>query len=137
MPCSESGFFGGRGAVAHPARTHEVARMAEAVRFVCGSCRRAVTAWSDGNPYYFDAAGTKHYAYHPDHEALARCVGNDSPHLCLACGEEFLLDSERPAAACPACGAAGAAETYELGGQPGPFCKRGTFGQDEDFFCVS
>jgi len=48
--------------------------MAEAVRYVCGKCGHAIEAWSDGNPYYIDDAGTKQYAYHPDHERLARCI---------------------------------------------------------------
>lgn len=64
--------------------------MADAKRFVCGSCRRVIEAWSDGNPYYLDRDGQKHYAYHPNHERLDRCIGNDLPHLCLACGEKFV-----------------------------------------------
>jgi hypothetical protein len=75
--------------------------MAMALRFVCGNCHRAIEAWDDGNPYYIDEASGKKYAHHPDHEALARCVGNDSPHLCLACGQKFMVDSRSPAANCP------------------------------------
>jgi predicted RNA-binding Zn-ribbon protein involved in translation (DUF1610 family) len=111
--------------------------MAQALRFVCGGCRRAVEAWSDGNPYYLDAAGVKQYAYHPDHERLALCIGNDSPHLCLACGDKFLLDSRAPVAACPGCGSAEIAAAYELGGQRCPFCKAGTFAEDPTFHCIS
>jgi len=43
----------------------------------------------DGNPYWIADSGEKHYAYHPYHEKIARCVGYDSPHLCLSCGKEF------------------------------------------------
>ena len=57
--------------------------MAMAIRFVCGGCERTIEAWSDGNPYYIDEAGAKKYAYHPDHERLSKCIGNDDPHLCL------------------------------------------------------
>jgi|GEM_PF-6245920 len=57
--------------------------MAQARRFVCGSCSRAIEAWSDGNSYYIDEDSRKQYAYHPDHGRLARCIGNDSTHLCL------------------------------------------------------
>ena len=111
--------------------------MAEALRYVCSGCSRAVEAWSDGNPYYIDDAGAKHYAYHPDHENLARCVGNDSPHLCLACGGECKVDSRAPATACPACGAAELAHTYQLAGRRCPYCKAGAFAVDPDFHCIS
>src|SRR4051812_27249821 len=104
--------------------------MAEAVRYECGGCRRAIEAWSDGNPYSVDGAGAKQYAYHPDHERLARCIGNDSPHLCLDCGEEFLVDSRAPDQACPKCGAAEIAACYHLGGRRCPYCKAGVFAVD-------
>jgi hypothetical protein len=67
--------------------------MAAALRYVCEGCGRAIEAWSDGNPYYIDEAGTKQYAYHPDRERLDRCIGNDCPHLCLACGETLMVYS--------------------------------------------
>lgn len=111
--------------------------MAEAKRFVCRSCRRTIEAWSDGNPYYIDEAGRKQYAYHPDHERLARCIGNDSPHLCLACGEDFMLDSRAPTSECPKCGAAEIAGTYELDGRRCPYCKAGVFAADPDYHCIS
>ena len=69
--------------------------MAEGLRYVCGECAHAVEAWSDGNPYYIDGGGAKLYAYHPDHDSLAQCIGNDDPHLCLSCGREFMVDSRR------------------------------------------
>jgi predicted lipoprotein with Yx(FWY)xxD motif len=60
----------------------EVTSMAMGVCFVCSNCAHSVEAWDDGNPYYLDDGGKKVYAYHPDHEALAKCIGNDAPHLC-------------------------------------------------------
>lgn len=111
--------------------------MAEAVRSVCGGCGHAIEAWSDGNPYYIDEAGAKQYAYHPDHERLARCIGNDSPYLCLSCGHEFMVDSLAPVTACPKCRAREFADTYHLARKPCPYCKSGEFAADEDFHCVS
>jgi predicted RNA-binding Zn-ribbon protein involved in translation (DUF1610 family) len=111
--------------------------MAQALRFVCGHCRRAIAAWSDGNPYYIDESGTKRYAYHPDHERLALCIGNDSPHLCLACGAEFEVDSRAPSAECPGCGSSEITDTYRLGGCRCPYCKAGEFAVDPDFHCIS
>jgi predicted Zn-ribbon and HTH transcriptional regulator len=111
--------------------------MAQAKRFVCGTCRRAVEAWSDGNPYYIDESGCKQYAYHPDHERLARCIGNDSPNLCLDCGEEFKDDSRGPNAVCPKCGGDQFIPSYQLGGQRCPYCKAGVFADDPEFHCIS
>ncbi len=59
---------------------------------------------ADGNPYYIDEAGGKQYAYHPDHERLALCIGNDIPHLCLSCGKKFRLDSAPPPPCAPSAG---------------------------------
>jgi len=70
--------------------------MAETLRFVCKTCGKAVESWSDGNPYYIDPIGKKQYAYHLDHERLALCAANDSPHLCWACGKKFMVDSRSP-----------------------------------------
>ena len=111
--------------------------MAEAMRYVCSACRRVVEAWSDGKPYYIDKTGRKQYAYHPDHGRLARCIGNDSPHLCLACGEEFNVDSRAPTAECPKCTAVDIADTFQLNGQRCPYCKEGVFAVDPDFQCIS
>jgi hypothetical protein len=111
--------------------------MAEALRFVCSGCQRAIESWSDGNPYYVEKSGKKRYAYHPDHERLARCVGNDSPHLCLDCGEEFMVDSLAPVAACPKCRSTRFVGTFELAGHPCPYCKAGEFSVDPDFFAIS
>jgi predicted RNA-binding Zn-ribbon protein involved in translation (DUF1610 family) len=104
---------------------------------VCGSCGRVIEAWSDGNPYYLDRDGQKHYAYHPNHERLDRCIGNDLPHLCLACGEKFNVDSLAPIKACPKCGSADIVRTYELDGQRCPYCKAGIFTVDPDYDCIS
>jgi DNA-directed RNA polymerase subunit RPC12/RpoP len=111
--------------------------MAEAVRYVCSSCGRAIEAWSDGNPYYIDKRGRKQYAYHPDHESLARCIGNDSPHLCLACGETFNVDSRSPTAECPRCKAGDIADAFQLHSRLCPYCKAGVFAQDSDYHCIS
>ena len=113
------------------------AAIAQAVRYVCRGCGRAIEAWSDGNPNYLDESGGKHYAYHPDHENLARCVGNDSPHLCLGCGAECKVDSRAPIPACPTCGAAELMDTYQLTDQRCPYCKAGAFAVDPEFRCVS
>ena len=111
--------------------------MAEGIRYVCGACHRASEAWSDGNPYYIDETGRKQYAYHPDHERLARCIGNDTPHLCLACGEEFNVDSRAPTAECPKCTSDDIADTFRLSGRRCPYCKAGVFTVDPDFHCIS
>ena len=111
--------------------------MAECIRYVCGHCGKDITAWSDGNPYYIDEHGQKQYAYHPNHELLERCIGNDSPHLCLSCGNEFKVDSREPVSACPSCEADGFVGTSQLGGQRCPYCKTGFFSADPDFHCIS
>ena len=111
--------------------------MAEGVRYVCRGCGKAIEAWSDGNPYYLDDAGRKHYAYHPDHKGLAKCIGNDSPHLCLACGEEFMVDSRSPHTRCPQCASTKIADTFHLRGKRCPSCKAGKFAFDPRFRAIS
>ena len=111
--------------------------MAESKRFVCSNCAAAVEVWSDGNPYYIDLNGEKQYAYHPDHERLAMCVGNDSPHICLGCGEEFNVDSEAPIAACAKCGSSEISDTWNLDSKTCPYCCIGKFSVDPDFFAIS
>lgn len=111
--------------------------MAEAVRFICSECDKALEAWSDGNPYFLDENGQKQYAYHPDHENLARCIGNDSPHICLNCGEEALVDSRSPIQSCPKCKAENLVSAFRLEGKLCPFCKKGVFMSDQDFHLVS
>ncbi|HEX7567735.1 MAG TPA: hypothetical protein VF355_04145 [Anaerolineaceae bacterium] len=111
--------------------------MAKAIRFVCGSCNKVIESWSDGNPYWIDETGAKQYAYHPDHDRLALCIGNDSPHLCLACGNEFKVDSRAPVSVCPKYGAADITDTFHLGGKSCPYCKAGVFSADPGFRVIS
>ncbi len=111
--------------------------MAECRRFVCSSCGFDVEAWSDGNPYYIDEAGEKQYAYHPRHDQLARCIGNDEPHICLDCGHEFAVDSLSPISACPECQHQEIADCWDLDGANCPRCKRAKLKRDKDFFAVS
>jgi DNA-directed RNA polymerase subunit RPC12/RpoP len=111
--------------------------MAEGLRYVCGECAHAVEAWSDGNPYYIDGGGAKLYAYHPDHDSLAQCIGNDDPHLCLSCGREFMVDARAPIEACPKCGTHEITPAFRLGGRPCPYCKTGVFAVDPDFCVIS
>jgi uncharacterized CHY-type Zn-finger protein len=87
-------------------------------------CRRTIMAWDDGNPYYYDDDGNKKYAYHPNRE-WGRCFGNDRPHLCLACGHEFVIDSQDPISACPACTSTEIVATFELKGRRCPLLQEG------------
>lgn len=111
--------------------------MAECFRYVCQSCGKSIDAWSDGNPYYIDERGKKEYAYHPDHEGLARCIGNDSEHICMACGKEFRVDSRAPKTCCPKCKSAETIDTFQLEGRQCPVCKNGRFAADQGFRCIS
>ena len=111
--------------------------MAEGIQFVCQHCKHQIQSWSDGNPYWIDDYGKKHYAYHPNHEALARCIGNDSPYLCLNCGGEFLVDSRAPVQNCPKCESTAIADTFHLDGKPCPFCHLGTLKRDPRFWVIS
>ncbi len=100
--------------------------MAEGIDFVCSCCAKTILAWDEGNPYYFDGNGVKRYAYHPD-ENRARCIGNDSPFLCLSCGKEFISDSESPRVDCPQCSSRETADLFKLEGKGCPFCKKCVF----------
>lgn len=111
--------------------------MAEGIGFTCDQCAHTITAWSDGNPYYIDDDGRKRYAYHPDHENLDRCIGNDEPHLCLACGKEFKEDSRKPRGRCPRCKEPHITPTRELDGKACPFCRRGRFRLDPGLYAIS
>lgn len=110
--------------------------MAEARRFACSSCRHSVTAWSDGNPYVLDG-GVKRYVYHPDHEALARAVGNDSPAMCARCGRQTVQDSAAPPHPCTRCRSLEFVDLFDLDGRPCPRCRVGTYRQDPAFFLIS
>lgn len=111
--------------------------MAECRRHVCTHCARTVEAWSDGNPYYLDAEGRKQYAYHPDHERLARCIGNDAPHLCLTCGSQARVDSRRPRTTCRRCKDGPLVHTFDLAGRPCPYCHTGEFALDPSWYAIS
>jgi predicted Zn-ribbon and HTH transcriptional regulator len=110
--------------------------MAQGIRLVCEHCSKAIEAWDDGNPYYLDRRGRKKYAYHPDPKR-ERCTGNDSPHLCLDCGEEFLADSNAPDEHCVKCKSTNIMDTFSLAGHRCPVCKLGVFAQDPGFVCIS
>ena len=110
--------------------------MAEGVRFVCGGCDHSIEAWDDGNPYYIDEDGKKQYAYHPE-PLRNRCIGIDSPHLCLSCGHEFVVDSEAPIVACPKCKAREIVDTWTLSGKACPYCKTGVFVVDPEWHAIS
>lgn len=111
--------------------------MAQCERFQCDKCSKIIESWSDGNPYFVDEHSVKQYAYHPDHEALSRCIGNDSPYICLSCANEFMVDSQKPTSRCPKCSSEEIVDTQDLDQKKCPFCKRGTFTRDSEFFVVS
>lgn len=111
--------------------------MAWAQRFVCSGCGHSIEAWSDGNPFYLDETGEKKYAYHPDHDELAKCIANDKPHLCLKCGEESKIDSRLDPLVCPQCSSKKVVDTFCLEGVKCPKCKAGRFVSDKDFHCIS
>jgi len=111
--------------------------MAESILFICKQCNHSIQAWSDGNPYYFDKNFNKQYAYHPDHEKLDRCIGNDSPHICLSCGAEIMIDSRKPVSVCPKCKHTELADTFKLEGLRCPYCKKGFFKKDPNHYCIS
>jgi len=103
--------------------------VAEGIFFVCNYCGKEVESWDEGNPYYRDASGAKHYASHPDPERDL-CTGMDSPHLCLNCGAEFPVDSEQPRLECPECSSREIADTFRLDDKRCPYCKEGRFLRD-------
>ena len=119
--------------------------MAQGYLFVCGKCDHTIESWDDGNPYYFESVITKagevkqkkKYAYHPHHELLERCIGNDAEHLCLSCKKEFMVDSEAPITTCPKCKSSEIVDTMELEGKSCPYCKEGVFGRDPEFSVIS
>ena len=110
--------------------------MAQEFRFVCTHCHKTIKAWSDGDPYYLDFAGKKHYAYHPDEE-FALCTAHESPYLCLACGRKFKVDSEKPISACPCCKSTEISDCEELDGKGCPFCNGGNFRRDPNYWVIS
>ncbi|BBM64318.1 hypothetical protein VA249_09640 [Vibrio alfacsensis] len=100
--------------------------MAQAILFVCTSCDECIESWSDGNPYYIDENGKKRYAYHPEPN-FDRCIGNDSPHICLGCAHEFKVDSRVPKTECPKCQSSNIKSDYDVEGEACPYCKKGVF----------
>jgi predicted RNA-binding Zn-ribbon protein involved in translation (DUF1610 family) len=111
--------------------------MAERRRFFCPACDFEIMAWSDGNPYYRDEKGEKQYAYHPDHEALERCIGNDVPHICLACAHRFRVDSNAPRTTCPACDGDAITPAFRLDGHSCPACHNASIRTDPDIAGIS
>lgn len=111
--------------------------MAMGLRFTCSHCDKAIEAWSDGNPYYLDERGKKRYAYHPNHELLELCIGNDLPHLCLTCGHRFKVDSRRPVTSCRKCRSSSISPDWELEGKGCPYCQKGRFRVDPDYWAIS
>jgi len=111
--------------------------MAEGRIFKCSTCGKSIEAWSDGNPYYIDEFGSKQYAYHPDHDGLAQCIGNDCPYLCLACGEEFMVVSKKPIDQCPVCQSKDISATFALDGKKCPYCQSGDFSVDPNTYMIS
>jgi hypothetical protein len=111
--------------------------LAEARFFVCGGCGFEVEVWSDGNPYYRDERGRKRYAYHPDHENLARCVGNDEPHLCMACGAEAKIDSLKRITSCRKCKGGPLVPLWNLEGNSCPRCRESHFSIDKERRAIS
>ncbi|MBF0234456.1 MAG: hypothetical protein HQK65_15655 [Desulfamplus sp.] len=99
--------------------------MAEQRIFTCSHCHKSVSAWSDGNPYYINEQGDKQYAYHPNHDLLSKCIGNDIPHICLGCGHEFNMDSLNPVSQCSRCHCEQLIACFNLEAQTCPYCKQG------------
>lgn len=110
--------------------------MAAGRKFECNQCSQAFIAWDEGDPYYRDERGLKRYAYHPDRER-DRCTDIEIPVLCLNCGKQAKIDSAKPISCCPRCKSTELVDQWHLDGKPCPFCKRGTFAVDPDFFLVS
>ena len=111
--------------------------MAEGIQFVCTGCNYSIEAWSDGNPFYLDENGKKTYAYHPHHAELEKCIANDSPHLCLKCGKEVVIDSRLDSKSCTDCGATDVVGTFCLDGVKCPKCHDGHFQRDPGFYRIS
>ena len=105
--------------------------------FVCSNCKREIQSWSDGNPYFLNANEEKEYAYHPDHVKLSKCIGNDTPQICLSCTTEFMSDSESPTIHCPQCQSKEIADMFQLENRICPYCNEGQFALDQNGTIVS
>ena len=73
----------------------------------------------------------------PGQDDLARCIGNDSPHLCLSCGMDFNVDSQEPIAKCPGRMDNIIVDIFELDGRNCPYCKQGVFYRDPECRYIS
>ena len=111
--------------------------MAQRIQFVCSECGQSINAWSDGNPFYIDENGVKKYAYHPNHDELAKCVANDVPHYCLTCGKESKIDSRLDSKVCPECGSDKVVRAFSMEGVKCAKCKNGYFARNKDSVCIS
>lgn len=100
--------------------------MAQGFKMICSGCEHSIETWDEGNPYYIDENGKKCYAYHPSPDR-GRCIGNDAPHFCMSCGQEFMVDSRVPTAKCPKCDDSDIAPTMELDDRTCPHCRAGVF----------
>ena len=110
--------------------------MAQGIDYQCSACEMTIGAWDDGNPYYIDRhrmvlkglprSRCKVYVYHP-HEPPCPMDGNDVPHLCLACGHEFNVDSELNRTTCTKCRSSDILDCCRLEGRTCPVCRNGTF----------
>ena len=110
--------------------------MAMCIRLVCQNCAASIEAWDEGNPYYLDKQGQKQYAYHPNPQREL-CIGNDSPGICLDCGQQFTNDSREPMTNCVGCQSSNLVDNFALAGRVCPSCKLGVFAADPNFFCIS
>ena len=111
--------------------------MSSAKRFKCTNCHHEIVAWSDYDNYFIDSEGHKQYTYHPSHDALEKCIGYESPCLCLSCGELFSVDSLEPTNSCPKCSSSEINELYDIDDKNCPYCNLGKFHVDDRFFMVS
>ncbi len=83
--------------------------MGAGYEFECDACDFTFEAWDDGNPYFLDADGTRHYAYHPD------------------------VDCER----CNRCRSKRIVDAVDAAGHRCPRCKRGVIHEDTSAGMIS
>ena len=110
--------------------------MAYSITYQCSECREVVDTWDDGNPYYIDRgrmalkglprSRCKVYVYHPERPP-GPLDGNDVPHLCLACGHVFNVDSALSRTTCTKCRSSDIIDCCCLDGRTCPCCKKGSF----------
>ncbi len=123
--------------------------MAQCTRFTCSHCAFGIDSWDDGNPYFADAAGKRHYFYHPGGESAMRAYyqvetallmetktfaefaqersGNEGDWLCENCGRQTQRDPRRDSMRCSGCKQETLIANSRLEGRPCPKCKNGTF----------